>query len=311
MTSLSALHGTLAMFVVWALLFAEESGVPLPLVPGDILLVASGVMIRTGAIPALPFIPIAVVVATAGALAGFTWARLLGRRGVRELAQRFRMGSGLERIEKRLRATGPVGVFVARLLIPGMRVNTTLIAGAMNVPRRAFIVGLVPAVAIWVPAMTGLGVAAGIPLETAFIAVDNVMIEGVEVLAVGIVGYLVARHVPSRGHAVRSAHVEAAWQRLALALAVDLAIVATFVAALEVIGASLLQVRYIDDLPLATLGVGIAFVAYLVGTRRSLDVTAGEAAFGVSYRASHHGGPVAAGKRPPTPGDRAPVHCVS
>jgi membrane-associated protein len=283
-TSLNAFHGTIAMVVFCVLLFAEESGVPLPLVPGDIVLVAAGVLIRSGAISPWPFIPAAIVAGTAGSLIGFTWARLLGRHGLRALAQRLGMARGLDRMERRLHRTGPGGVFVARLLIPGMRVNTTLIAGAMEVPRRAFVIGLIPAVVIWVPAMTGLGVVAGIPIEHAFAAVDTLALQGAELLVVGVAGYLVARHAPSRTGTHAAAQLQPPWQRVALALALDLASVAAVVTGLEVIGINLFHLGRIDDLLYVTATVGITLVAYVVATRRGAGGTAGEALFRVSYR---------------------------
>jgi membrane protein DedA with SNARE-associated domain len=292
-TSLTAFHGAIAMLVFCVLLFAEESGVPLPLVPGDIVLVVAGVLIRSGALSPWPFIPFAVVAGTAGAMVGFGWARLLGRRGLQALARRLRFAKGLERIEGRLHNTGPRGVFVARLLIPGMRVNTTLIAGAMEVPRRAFVSGLIPAMVIWVPAMTGLGVVAGIPIEHAFAAIDNLALQGGELLVVGVAGYLAARHAPSRSGGHSAAPPAPTRQRVVLALALDLATVASVVAGFEVIVGELLHVRHIDDLLYVTATVGITVVAYVVATRRGAGVTAGEALFHVSYRSRHSVAPTA------------------
>jgi hypothetical protein len=48
MSFLGTFHGTLATVVLCVLLFAEESGVPLPLVPGDVLLVYAGILIASG-----------------------------------------------------------------------------------------------------------------------------------------------------------------------------------------------------------------------------------------------------------------------
>jgi membrane protein DedA with SNARE-associated domain len=54
---LNGLHGTVALILVSALLFAEESGVPLPLVPGDVLLIVAGLLIANGAISRGPSFP--------------------------------------------------------------------------------------------------------------------------------------------------------------------------------------------------------------------------------------------------------------
>ena len=65
MGPLTGLHGTVALILVSALLFAEESGVPLPLVPGDVLLIVAGLFIANGAISPWAFFPIAFLAVAA------------------------------------------------------------------------------------------------------------------------------------------------------------------------------------------------------------------------------------------------------
>src|ERR1700737_618407 len=130
--------GMLGTLVLCIFLFAEETGLPLPLAPGEVFLVAAGVLIRSGAISPWSFLPLAIVSVTAGASVGFSWTRLVGAGGIRALARRLHVGHRLERFEQRLRSASPPGIFVARLLVPGMRVNTTLLAGALGVSRRVF-----------------------------------------------------------------------------------------------------------------------------------------------------------------------------
>jgi membrane protein DedA with SNARE-associated domain len=114
MSFLGTFHGTLATVVLCVLLFAEESGVPLPLVPGDVLLVYAGILIASGGLSPWLFIPLAVAAATGGALLGYSWTRLLGAPGLRALAGRLGMAARLERLERRVRSSGPAGLLVAR-----------------------------------------------------------------------------------------------------------------------------------------------------------------------------------------------------
>jgi membrane protein DedA with SNARE-associated domain len=48
MSGLLHMNGMAAMVLICAVLFAEECGVPLPLLPGDLLLVAGGIIAATG-----------------------------------------------------------------------------------------------------------------------------------------------------------------------------------------------------------------------------------------------------------------------
>ncbi len=52
---LTGLHGLTAISVICLLLFVEETGVPIPLLSGDVLLVLAGVLIVNGSISAWEF----------------------------------------------------------------------------------------------------------------------------------------------------------------------------------------------------------------------------------------------------------------
>lgn len=284
MSFLGAFHGTLATVVLCLLLLTEETGVPLPLAPGDLILLSAGVLVASGRLWLWVFLPAAIVSATVGALLGHSWARLLGAPGLRVLAKRLRMGHRLERIEQRLRTTGVTGILVGRLLIPGMRVNTTLLAGALGVRRRVFVIGLIPSVVIWVVLFTGLGVVAGVPVEHFLGRVDQVALQGAILLVLGLAGYLAARHAPARRRGDEVLVGAPARWRLALALAIDLATVASIVAGGSALGDEVLGVGGINDLLDATTTLGITAIAYIVASRGGVGVTAGEALFRISYR---------------------------
>jgi membrane protein DedA with SNARE-associated domain len=81
MSLLGAFHGALATAVLCLLLFTEETGVPLPLAPGDLVLIAAGILIASHRLSPCAFVPAAIVSPTLGGLVGYSWARLLGWRG--------------------------------------------------------------------------------------------------------------------------------------------------------------------------------------------------------------------------------------
>ena len=285
MSFLPGFHGLLAVVILGALIFVEESGVPLPLVPGDALLLSGGVLLASGAFSPWVFLPTAAVSAIAGGLVGYTWSRALGTRGLRRLASRLRLGASLERLERRVQNAGVGGLIVSRLFIPGMRVNTTLLAGAMEVPRRRFILALIPSVFIWVAIATAVGAVAGVRVQALLVRVDHTLLQGAELFAVGIIGYLAARHGPTRSSGEDPILVAPQRGRMALAIAIDIGIIATIVASVDVIGREAIGAG-IDDLVDACLTAAITVVAYSIAARGGFGVTAGEALFHVSYR--HH-----------------------
>jgi membrane protein DedA with SNARE-associated domain len=285
MSFLGTFHGTLATVVLCVLLFAEESGVPLPLVPGDVLLVYAGILIASGGLSPWLFIPLAVAAATGGALLGYSWTRLLGAPGLRALAGRLGMAARLERLERRVRSSGPAGLLVARLLIPGMRVNTTLLAGALGVSRRIFMATLIPSVVVWVVAMVGVGMVVGVPVEHVLGAIDHLALEGGLLLVVGIAGYVAARHVPPLRRGEEALLDAPAWWRWTLAVTMDLTTIASIVAGGDALARAFLGIGGINDVVDGSVTVGITAVAYFVAIRGGVGVTAGEALFGVRYRA--------------------------
>ena len=79
MSFLQGLHGVVAVVLLCGLLFAEESGVPLPFAPGEIVLLAAGLLIAAGGLDPYVFIPLAMLACIAGSVVGYSWARLVGR----------------------------------------------------------------------------------------------------------------------------------------------------------------------------------------------------------------------------------------
>jgi membrane protein DedA with SNARE-associated domain len=89
------------------LMAADKRCAPLPLVPGDVLLIYAGILIASGGLSPWLFIPLAIAAATGGALLGYSWTRFLGAPGLRALASRLGMAARLERLERRVRSSGP------------------------------------------------------------------------------------------------------------------------------------------------------------------------------------------------------------
>jgi membrane-associated protein len=284
MTTLTAFHGALATFVLASLILVEETGVPLPFAPGDLVLLAAGVLIAAGEVSAWAFIPAAVAAGIGGGIAGYGWTRAVGEHGLRSLAARLHLDKHLERLQGRVRRAGPGGIFISRLFIPGMRVNTTLLAGSLQVPPRTFLLGLVPSVLVWVGVFTGLGVLVGLPLERLLSRIDHALLDGAVLLAVGLLGYFAARHLPSRRED-DPLRAPGGWVPVVLAACIDLATIASVVAGADAIGRDLLRNGGIDDAMDAAITVGVILGAYLVAARGSLGRTAGEALLRVSYRA--------------------------
>jgi len=122
---LQGLHGAVALALLPALLFAEEAGVPLPFAPGELVLLFGGLLIASGGLNPYAFIPLVLFACITGSLIGYSWARVVGERGLRGLARRLRQQRNLERVEERLRSAGWLKIAVCRL-IPGLRIYTTL-----------------------------------------------------------------------------------------------------------------------------------------------------------------------------------------
>jgi len=211
---LQGLHSGWATLLIWTLLFAEEAGVPVPFAPGDVLLLAGGLLIAGGLVPAWVFLPLALVATVGGALVGYSWSRVVGAERLGAAARRLGVSRSLDRVSDRLRAASSVGIAVCRLL-PGLRVYTTLVAGATGVGRGTFVLGMVPAACAWVLAFTLLGVAAGLPAERLLERVNQAAVRGAVLLAVGVGAFLALRYAPGAARDTLSAP---GWWRVAACL---------------------------------------------------------------------------------------------
>jgi membrane protein DedA with SNARE-associated domain len=286
---LNAFHGWSALVVLCSLIFVEEAGVPLPMAPGDLLLVGAGVLISTGGLDPVVFLPLAFLASLFGAMVGYTWARAIGARALWALAERLRAGRHLEKAAERLSSAGPWTILVARL-IPGLRINTTLVAGALRVPRRTYLAGLIPSIIVWEVVFVGLGAAVGTPVEHYLGRLEHLMLRGAVFILIGLAGYLAVRHIPIPAAPGEEAPPPRRFHalRLVLAVVVDLAAIALIVNGLDTfVDAVLGPGRQVNESVLLSLQLAVSVTIYLALSRTLSRTTLGEALFRVTYRARH------------------------
>lgn len=145
---------------LFAVIFAEEAGVPLP-IPGDLFIAAMGFIASTGR---ASFPPVVAVV-TGATVLGASLLYLLSRHaGGRLLSWSGRwLGYDAEkqaRLEARLKRHGAATVVIGRL-IPGLRIVMTVLAGALRLDHATFAVGTLVAGLLWATIYFWLGYALG------------------------------------------------------------------------------------------------------------------------------------------------------
>ena len=279
MSFLQGLHGAVALALLTGLLFAEEAGVPLPFAPGELTLLVAGLLIASGGLNPYVFIPLALVACIAGSLVGYSWARVVGDGGLRVLAKRLRQLRNLERVEGRILSSGWLGIAITRL-IPGLRIYTTLVAGAVRAPRRSFILAMASSTVVWVGVYITLGILVGVPVERFLNQVQKLALQGAILVVMGIGCYVAVRKTPASSGAglVRVPRRV----RVVLAAALDVGVVASVITGLLALGRLVglgLGTGWVDAV-VALLVVG-AF--YVIVARRSGGATVGEVLLQTSY----------------------------
>ncbi|MGA8208114.1 MAG: VTT domain-containing protein [Candidatus Dormiibacterota bacterium] len=280
MNFLFGLHGLVAIVLLCSLLFLEEAGVPLPFAPGELTLLAAGLLIAAGGLDPWIFVPLAFTVCVVGAMAGYSWARIVGEHGLTGIAVRFHQAKALERVSTRVRSAGPLGIAISRL-IPGLRIYTTLVAGAFEVKRRTFLAALVPSTAIWIGVYVTLGVVAGIPVEHFLTKVARLVVQGAILLVIGVGGYLAIRRAPTKA---REPLVNVpGWVKTILAALVDLGVVACILTGLLAVVRRATGTDFTASWADAAVVVAGLAALYLFVTRRSTGATVGEALLHTVY----------------------------
>jgi energy-coupling factor transport system substrate-specific component len=144
-------------------MFIEETGVPLPFAPGDLVLAIGGIAVAGGRVNPVMLVAAVAITITIGAIVGRDAAALLGWERLMRVAEPLHARGALERAASLLQRGGWRAVFTARL-IPGLRIYTTQVAGVSRVPLRTFVAGLLPANAVYIAGFVGLGAAFGRPI---------------------------------------------------------------------------------------------------------------------------------------------------
>jgi membrane-associated protein len=279
MSGLLHMNGMAAMVLICAVLFAEECGVPLPLLPGDLLLVAGGIIAATGHLSLAVFIAATTLAMCGGGIIGHGWSHAVGRPALGRLAARLGQRERLDGVLRRLEVSGWAGVMVCRLL-PGMRVYTNLAAGIAGVRRSSFAAGLVTSVLAWTVGFSLFGFVVGRPAAHAIHRMQGALpaLLLASVLAMVILAAL--RHLPGRRprSRPRRGHL-----RVACAGLVDLALASTVVAFVLEGVEQLPRQGGAGLLPQCAIG-GAVILTYVAVSRRAAGATAGEGLLRVSYR---------------------------
>lgn len=277
---LPSIHGTIAVVLFCGLLFAEDAGVPLPFAPGELVLLAAGLLIAAGGLSPYAFVPLAVLACTGGAMLAFTWAGFVGSHGLEAIARRLHGTRALQRVQTRVRAAGPLGIATTRL-IPGLRIYTTLVAGALHIRRRTFLVGVLLATTLWIAVFIALGALVGLPLEHAFNQVSRTALQGAVLAIVAIVAYVTVRRTPpvTHGGIVRLKHP----LRTGVAGIIDVGFVGGVVIGIIAAARPLFGAGFASEWFDIAVPMLVAAILYVVIARRSTGGTLGEALLSVSY----------------------------
>jgi membrane protein DedA with SNARE-associated domain len=194
---LDTLNGGLIVAILSGLLFIEECGVPLPMVPGDLILLVGGIAIATGRVN-----PVVLVGCISGALilGAFTGRELFARIGPRPLwsiAGRLGATGLLDMAARRLRQGGWRCIFVCRL-VPGLRVHTNQVAGALSITRRTFLAGMVPATIVYISLFLGIGTVFGAAALTTVRSIDSLLVPVLVSVALLTIATIGARRFQKR-----------------------------------------------------------------------------------------------------------------
>src|SRR5438552_15380380 len=165
--SIATLSGDLLIGVIAGLVFIEETGIPVPFAPGDLLLIIAGIAIASDTVEPIPMVAALLTATVVGATIGREVFAAVGRLALMKAADTLGFRAGLERATHLLRRRGALAVFIGRL-IPGLRISTTQVAGVSKVPRLTFVAGLIPSVIIYIGFFVGLGALAGQPAVRLF-----------------------------------------------------------------------------------------------------------------------------------------------
>ena len=282
MSVIQSLHGTVAIVLICVLIYVEETGLPLPLVPGDALLIVAGVLIANGSISPIAFFPAVFVATLGGMLTAYSWSRVVGSQAVEGLAARVGAGRALERVSRWLRASGPLRITASRL-IPGMRVYTAIVAGAAGLSLPVLLLGGILAIIIWIGVFTGIGIVAGIPALSSLNHVQHLAVTGIALLAIGAGTALAIQRIPAARAVAIPQHTIPHTVMSVLAAVVDVVITVAVVSGVTELLHDGLGLQDPDGIVDLALIAAVIVLAYTAAARRIIGATIGERIFGIRY----------------------------
>src|SRR4029077_10769853 len=167
MTSIGSLSGDLLIGVIAGLVFIEETGIPVPFAPGDLLLIIAGIAVASDTVEPIPMVAALLLATILGAMVGREVFAAVGRPALIKAADALRFRPALERATHLLRRRGALAVFIGRL-IPGLPTSTTRVPRVSKRRGLTFAAGLIPSVVIYIAVFVGLGALAGQPAVRLF-----------------------------------------------------------------------------------------------------------------------------------------------
>ncbi len=180
---------------LFLLLLIEEAGVPLPFVPGDVLIMFAGYRASTGEMGVVEAILVAIPAVQLGSTLLYTLSRKFGHALLFKFGRYIHLDEAkLNRIERWIQRRGPVMVLIGRLT-PGMRTPTSVMAGVFEVPFSRFLLFTTLSAVLWGVFWLSLGYFAGnslLPLVRRYHTQLSLVAFGAAAVAV-MVGLVVMR----------------------------------------------------------------------------------------------------------------------
>jgi membrane-associated protein len=192
---LLGLSGYTLIAVICGLIALEELGIPMPFMPGDFLLFVAGASMASAKVS--PFIVVTAVYLSAlvGAIGGRELFVRIGGTALPRAAAFLHVRERFDNLAARLRRGGSAAVFLGRIT-PGLRVVTTQLSGLVGMPRRTFLIGLVPGVAAYQAVFITLGALLGKPAWATIEQYSKnptvLILVVLCVIAVGLAGHVLA-----------------------------------------------------------------------------------------------------------------------
>jgi membrane protein DedA with SNARE-associated domain len=178
--------------VIFASVFAQQIGVPLPAIP---VLLGAGAMAGAGKLDVWVVVALSLAASLPGDL---LWYYLGRKRGRRVLATLCRMSlepdSCVRRTESFFTKHGPASLIVARF-VPGLSTVATPLAGVFHVGLARFLAYNLAGAVVWTVAYVGLGYALSDQLEQVAGSVERLGTLVTGLVVGGIVAYVVFKLV--------------------------------------------------------------------------------------------------------------------